>query len=117
MKPQEYTKICSQLDLPPTILSLMGIESSHPMIGHDLSQISPDFAGRAMMQYGDSHAYIYGNEAIIHAPQKEARQFLYKNKELIEAELDEDLAEIAKAHALWPMFAYREKKYLSINNQ
>ncbi len=116
IKPQNYAKLCSQLDLPPTILSLMGIQSSHPMIGHDLLQLPKDYAGRAMMQYGDSHAYIYGDEVIIHAPQKEPRQFLYKNKELMESKLNEDLSEIAKAHALWPMFAYRQKKYLSTNS-
>ncbi|MCW8888669.1 MAG: LTA synthase family protein, partial [Gammaproteobacteria bacterium] len=50
IEPSEYEAIASQLDLPPTILSLMGIDSIHPMIGHDLTIDNPKH-GRALMQF------------------------------------------------------------------
>jgi phosphoglycerol transferase MdoB-like AlkP superfamily enzyme len=113
IKPAEYTPLASQIDLLPTILNLMGISNAHPLIGHDLTALDKDFAGRAMMQYDDNHAYILGDQVIIHVPEKEPKQFSYINGELIEGPVDETLAKVAKAHALWPMFAYRQKKYLT----
>jgi hypothetical protein len=41
-----------------------------------------------------------------------AKQFQYTNGELQERPLDEALAKVAQAHLLWPMYAYREGKYL-----
>ena len=110
---QEYDRLASQIDLAPTVLSLMGISSSHPMIGHDVTQLPADFAGRAMMQYEDNHAWMQGNDVVVHVPEKEPKQFVYRDRELEEATLQDELCEVAKAHALWPMFAYRQKKYLS----
>lgn len=113
IEPQNYTRLASQIDLAPTVLGLMGIECSHPMIGHDLLKLPEDFQGRAMMQYDDNHAYMSGEDVVVHMPKKEPKQFVYKDRELVEASLDLALSEVAKAHALWPMFTYRKQKYLS----
>ena len=110
---QTYTKVASQIDLAPTLLSLMGLSGEHPLIGHDINALPENFMGRALMQYGNNHAYMSGSDVVIHVPEKEARQFSYRDGALEEKPLDEALEEIAKAHALWPMFAYREGKYLS----
>lgn len=115
VKPQDYTRLCSQIDLAPTLLSLMGIPGTHPMIGHDLLHLPPRHTGRAMMQYDDNHAYIQEDQAIIHRPRQQPKQFIYRNRELVETRLDEKLAAVARAHALWPMFTYREQKYLSVH--
>lgn len=112
IKPETYSRLASQIDLPPTLLSLMGINSDHPMIGHDVMSLPKDFVGRAMMQYNDNHAYMLGDDVVVHMPEKEPKQFIYQDKELVDATHDFDINDIAKAHALWPMFAYREKKYL-----
>ena len=112
VSPQHYTKVASQIDLAPTLLGLMGIKSIHPMIGHDLRTLPESFEGRALMQYGNNNAYMQGNDVVIHVPEKVAKQFSYRDKKLHVKELDEGLAEIARAHVLWPMYAYREKKYL-----
>lgn len=108
----EYSRVASQIDLLPTVLGLMGISSSHPMIGHNLLNLPSHFSGRAMMQYDDNHAYLLGDQVVIHTPEKAPKQFRYLAGELEEGELDESLVKVAKAHALWPMFAYRERKYL-----
>ncbi|HEY9280960.1 MAG TPA: LTA synthase family protein, partial [Eoetvoesiella sp.] len=47
--PKRDERLISQIDLPPTLLSLMGLRTAHPMIGHDLTR---EGGGRAMMQYG-----------------------------------------------------------------
>ena len=107
-----YTKIASQIDLAPTLLNLMGLSSDHPMIGHDLLNLPQNFAGRALMQYDNNHAYMLGKDVVIHVPDKPAKQFIYDNNQLLETELNESLVEVAQAHVLWPMYAYREKKYL-----
>lgn len=112
IKPASYDRLASQIDLAPTLLDMMGISSSHPFIGHNLLALPDDFPGRAIMQYGNNHAYRVADDIVVHQPDKPAQQFQYLNGELIEKSLDPELARIAKAHALWPMYAYREGKYL-----
>ena len=66
IEPGVYRPVASQIDLPTTLLSLIGISSEHPMIGHDLTR--PEFAdwpGRAIMQYDDAQAYMAGRHVAI----------------------------------------------------
>ncbi len=109
---REYDRPVSQIDLAPTLLSLLGIESEHPMIGHDLLSIPPDYPGRALMQYGNNHAYLFGDRVVIRQPDKAPLQFLYRDGKLQPQPLDPALAEIEQAHLLWPAWAYREGRYL-----
>lgn len=112
LAPEVYRPVASQVDLAPTLLSLMGLSSDHPLVGHDLTRLPPDFAGRALMQYDNNHAYLFGDQVLVHQPDMPAKQFQYTNGELQERPLDEALAKVAQAHLLWPMYAYREGKYL-----
>ncbi len=112
VQPAHYTKVASQIDLAPTLLGYLGISDDHPMIGHDITKLPEHFEGRALMQYGNNHAYMQGDEVVIHVPEKTAKQFIYQAKQLHEIKLDGVLEEVARAHVLWPMYAYREKKYL-----
>jgi phosphoglycerol transferase MdoB-like AlkP superfamily enzyme len=112
IEPATHDKPASQIDLIPTLLDTLGISSTHPMIGHNLRQLPADFAGRAMMQYDNNHAYMSGNDVVIHIPEKAPQQFSYETGELKQTPLDAELAEVARAHILWPMYAYRELKYL-----
>ena len=41
IQPQKIKAITSQIDLPVTMLSLMGISAQHPMTGRDLSSLPP----------------------------------------------------------------------------
>ena len=64
--PGVYSPVASQIDLPPTLLSLIGVSSEHPMIGHDLTRSEfADWPGRAIMQYEDRQAYMLGREIAI----------------------------------------------------
>ena len=104
-------RVVSQIDLAPTLLSLMGIENVSPMIGHDLNVKGS--GGRAMMQYAENFAYMKGNNVSILQPQKEPLSFIYdvKHKKLISEKLQVKLAEIALAHALWGSLAYENQWY------
>jgi phosphoglycerol transferase MdoB-like AlkP superfamily enzyme len=106
-------RIISQIDLAPTLLSLMGIETRHPMLGRDLTQPSaPADPGRAIMQYGDNYGYLKGDQLLVLGPQKAPVQFRYGQPETYEPmPVDELLAREALAHALWPSWAYREGRY------
>lgn len=108
--PQRDEGICSQADLAPTLLSLAGINSTHPMPGADLTRFQPQ---RAIMQYGDNHGYLRGDRLLVTEPHRPARQFGYDHADasLHEQRADETLAEVALAHALWPSRMYFEERY------
>ena len=103
-------RLVSQVDLAPTLLSLIGLESVHPMLGADLTRRTP---GRAIMQYGDSFGYLQGDDLVVLQPYAEAKQFRYDrvHETLSPAATDAALAETAMAHALWPSWAYMNQRY------
>jgi len=104
-------RVISQIDLPPTLLSLIGIDNVSPMIGHDLNVDGS--GGRAMMQYAENFAYMQGRNVSILQPQKEPLSFIYdvEHKKLISEKLHVKLAETALAHALWGSLAYENQWY------
>lgn len=111
IKPGLYNKVASQIDLPPTLLSIMGIESIHPMVGHDLLQMPKDYPGRAIMQLNENHAYMVGDQVVIHTPNKPATQYVFRNSKLEPTHKQPELVRDALAHALWPILAYRKQQY------
>ena len=117
LKHKRISSVTSQVDLPTTALSLMGIESSYPMIGRDLATEEPDQAGRAMMQFEDNYAWMEGEQVVVLRPQKAPVFATYnpqlKKLENIRAEGNKALAERALAHVLLPATLYREQKYKS----
>ncbi len=111
IKPGLYDKVASQIDLPPTLLSMMGIESSHPMQGHDLLQTPGNHPGRAVIQFNNNQAYMIGDQVVIHAPNKPATQYVFRNSKLEPAPKQPELVRDALAQALWPINAYLKRQY------
>ncbi|MGB6104517.1 MAG: LTA synthase family protein [Pusillimonas sp.] len=102
-------RLVSQIDLPPTLLSIMGLATEHPMIGHDLTQAR---AGRAMMQYGENYGYLKDDALVVLEPHKAATQYRYTAPATYApAALDPELSREALAHVLWPNWAYRNQAY------
>ena len=120
IKPQKITSIASQIDLPVTMLSLMGISAQHPMTGRDLSSEPADYLGRAMMQYNFNFAWMEqtrdANSVVVLREDKPAAFGVYdaKNKKLNEAAPPTNAKEIeqrALANSLLPALLYSEQRY------
>jgi phosphoglycerol transferase MdoB-like AlkP superfamily enzyme len=111
VRPGRYDKVASQMDLAPTLLSMMGIESLHPMQGQDLLQAPENYPGRAIMQFDTNHAYMVGDRVVIHTPNKPASEYIYLQGKLKPVEGQPELIRDALAQAIWPSIAYREKWY------
>jgi len=113
--PTSFSPVASQIDLLPTLLSLMGIDSQHPAIGHDLAQQILEgtaAAGRAIMQFGGSQAYMKGNRVVILQKDKPPSQYIYEDRRLSPAEAEDSaLQEEALAHAVWTMNTYEQRGY------
>ena len=120
IKPKKITSITSQIDLPVTVLSLMGISAQHPMTGRDLSSEPADYLGRAMMQYNFNFAWMEqtpdANSVVVLREDKPAAFGVYdaKNKKLNVAAPPTNAKEIeqrALANSLLPALLYSEQRY------
>jgi len=113
IKANVFSKMASQLDLPPTLFSLMGITSKHPMIGRDLSQLPENIPGRAIFQYEKYFAYVEEDQAIVFSPKIPPQSFVNQNEVLIPASKKhpEDFVKKALAHVLLPNILYRDQRY------
>jgi len=106
-------RVVSQIDLPPTLLSSIGILNISPMLGHDLNATKGP--GRAIMQYSDNFAYMKDENVAILQPQKEPLNFNYdfKSKKFSSKRPDHVLYKIVLAHALWGSLVYENEWYQS----
>jgi phosphoglycerol transferase MdoB-like AlkP superfamily enzyme len=116
LEPRVIKSVASQIDLPTTLLSLMGINAQHPMIGRDISAEPEDLAGRAMMQYQQNYAWMEGSQAVVLRADKAPTYATYDkaNKKLIPSDKPSDAAEMyqrALSHVLLPSLLYREQQY------
>ncbi|MDO6825041.1 LTA synthase family protein [Marinobacter sp. 1_MG-2023] len=107
--------VTSQIDLAPTLLSLMGIASDHPMIGRDLLSF-PEEPGRAIMQFNDYYAWMDDRfNVTVLRPGQEALAGVYSREkgstEYLEDSPEKAATEKALAHALLPLMLYREQAY------
>ncbi len=75
-----YNKLCSQVDIPATLLDYIGLENKNPMPGRNLRQLPDSISGRAIMQYHQNNAYLENGKVLIMQPNKEPQSFTY-NKE------------------------------------
>jgi phosphoglycerol transferase MdoB-like AlkP superfamily enzyme len=114
------TAIASQIDLPVTVLSLMGISAQHPMTGQDLSHLPDDYLGRAMMQYNDNFAWMQqtasANQVTVLREGKPAAFGVYdtqaKRLNTVAAPANATaLAQQALAQSLLPALLYSEQRY------
>jgi phosphoglycerol transferase MdoB-like AlkP superfamily enzyme len=108
----KYNKLCSQIDIQPTVLSRIGMDTETPMSGRNLFDLSDSFQGRAMMQFNDINAFRVGNEVVIMQPNKKPLQFHVENDSIFTPKkLNEDLAKDALAHVITPFYLYEQRKY------
>ncbi len=104
-------RLVSQFDLAPTLLSVLGLNTRHPMVGRDLTLEYEGWPGRAIMQYGPNQAYREGNDVIILQPDHAVSQYDYRSGKLTRTDLNPALADKALAHAQWASWAYKNRRY------
>ena len=114
MKAKRDSRLVSQIDLPVTLLSLLGIEQATPMVGFDLTKNYP--VERVMMQYYDNFAYLENDRAVILMPNQQTSYWRYNKQTKIQEKneqlnVDQTLAEKALAHVLFSNLAYTEQLY------
>lgn len=113
ISPSVFEPVASQIDLAPTLLSLIGIAAEHPMIGHDLTRPEEQQApGRAIMQFNGTQAYMYGDQVAVLQKDRPVQQYIYKDGRLSAAAVnDSKLEHMALAHAAWSSMAYEKSLY------
>lgn len=111
-KGSKYDKLCSQIDLAPTILEMIGIKTETPMPGRNLKQLKADVKGRSIMQFHDINAFRIENQVVIMQPNKEPLQFKIKNDTIMEpVPLNKEMAKDALAHVTAASNLYKDRKY------
>jgi len=112
--PAKISTLSSQIDLAPTLLSMMGVSSCHPMLGRDLTadHSSP---GRALLQFDNYFALMEQEQLTILKPDQTAVLAHYdqQQKKLMLSEQAVSPAQYQKALAQvqLPSYLYRERKY------
>lgn len=111
-KGTKYEKLCSQIDLAPTLLDMAGMKVETPMPGRNLKQLKQDVKGRSIMQFHDINAFRIDDQVVIMQPNKEALQFKIKNDTVLEpVPLDKEMAKDALAHVTAASDLYKNRKY------
>jgi phosphoglycerol transferase MdoB-like AlkP superfamily enzyme len=112
IEPERWSRVASQIDLLPTLLSLVGVDGVHPAPGIDLTRPDIDsIPGRAVMQFRDTQAYRLDSQVVVLRKDKPAAMFHYVDKRLVVTEDVGSLREHAQAVAAWPSIAYRQRLY------
>ena len=111
--PRQDPRIVSQIDMAPTLLSLMGISADYPMLGKDLTRMPADWPGRALMQYDKNFALMRGRNVVILQPERDAEGYVYDpaSQRLTRAQQPDAMKEAALGLVLWGSLAYQQGLY------
>ena len=125
VRARRIDSLVSQIDLAPTLLSLMGVDGEHPFAGRDLTRTLPEFGNspapvhaRAMMQFDQNFAWLERDRLTVLLPGGGSRQFSFdrKTKALAPAATtDPEAVRQALANVLMPAWLYREQRYRTAN--
>jgi phosphoglycerol transferase MdoB-like AlkP superfamily enzyme len=114
IQPRRISGVTSQIDILPTLLSLMGIDSSHPGIGRDLTLPEyRDGSGRAMMQFNALQAYLENDRVVVLQHDLEPMSFRLEagGEMVLDTKTDPELERRALAYSLWGPLMIRLKAY------
>ncbi len=118
IQPKRISRVASQIDLAPTLFSLMGISGKHPMLGRDFAadDVSP---GRALIQFEDYFALMEEQsphyKLTILKPDETEVAATYdagiKDVDLLATPVEKADQQKALAHVLLPSILYRKQLY------
>ncbi|BBQ31449.1 LTA synthase family protein [Aeromonas caviae] len=111
--PRKDPRIVSQIDMAPTLLSLMGISADYPMLGKDLTRMPADWPGRAIMQYDKNFALMRGKDVVILQPERAPEGFIYEDatETLTPAPQPGAMKDATLGLVLWGSLAYQQGLY------
>ena len=109
--PERIRTVASQIDLAPTLISMMGLSGELPLTGRDLSDPAQRARpGRAIMQFDKIQAYMEGSKVAVLQPDSEPRLMTYLDGELKDTTQPmPELVEKAQAHARYAQWAYQKQ--------
>jgi phosphoglycerol transferase MdoB-like AlkP superfamily enzyme len=119
IEPRKVSGITSQIDLLPTMLSLIGLSAEHPCIGRDLTL--PEYAngaGRASMQFAELHAYVEGAHKVVLQHDLSPITFgMDERGDMVPVDdVPAGIEEKALAYALWGPMTIRNKAYFNYSD-
>lgn len=109
--PERIRTVASQIDLAPTLISMMGVSGEVPLTGRDLSDPAQrERPGRAILQFDKIQAYMEGSNVAVLQPDSPPRLMSYRDGQLKDsAETLPSLVEKAQAHARYAQWAYQKQ--------
>ncbi|KKO44865.1 sulfatase [Arsukibacterium ikkense] len=112
--PKRIKPVASQIDLAPTLLSLMGISGQTPLTGRDFSK-DDSSPGRALMQFDQYFALMEQQQLTILRPGQPAVSARYhlQQKQLVLSEQAPNAVQVKHtlAQVLLPSYLYRQQQY------
>ena len=112
LEPGRFERVCSQIDLLPTVLPLLGFNDLlAPTIGFDLRHLDPAFPGRAILQFGTTNGFLEGDDLVIHMPNAKPREFRWLGDHEEPVDPNPEHIATAHAHALLPGWLYHKRAY------
>ena len=115
IEPKIDERLASNIDMPPTLLSLIGVDALTPMIGRDLTKPLAKEDERAMMQFDKNFGYLTRDNFVVFSPGEKVTSYKYDftNKKLAPLEVTQSTIDRAKANALIGSMAYKNNWYSS----
>ncbi|MDF4951762.1 LTA synthase family protein, partial [Vibrio parahaemolyticus] len=80
IQPRKDDRIANNIDMPPTLLSLIGVDAKTPMIGRDLTKPLAREDERAMMQYDKNFGYLTRDNLVVLSPGEKVSTLAYAFK-------------------------------------
>lgn len=109
-------RLASQLDMPQTLLSIAGVGTVNPMIGHDLTRDIGHEHLRALMQRDRTFAYMNAEgDVIVIDPESKPQTYFFDADKgtLSEKEASEDTVKKAQAYSLLSSLMLNKGYYAS----
>lgn len=115
IEPRKDDRLANNIDMPPTLLSLIGIDATSPMIGRDLTKPLAREDERAMMQFDKNYGYLTRDSLVVFSPGEKVSSYHYnfEDKSLTPKEVSQEALDKAKANALFGSMAYKYNWYKS----
>lgn len=113
IQPRNDDRLASNIDMPSTLMSLIGVSSVSPMLGHDLTKPLLKEDERAMMQFANNFGYLTRDNLVVLTPGNTPYAYSYDfdTKTQQPMEVNSEVIDIAKANALWGSLAYNQNLY------